>query len=230
MLAAPEWLTLEVKYPDRMTAFYDAFLELDVVAERDGETVLAAGETGVRLRAPGTVPRGGLHTHYALAVPEREYDDWYDRLDERFDLVEHAFGEARSLYFYDPAGNCVELGERPRAGEGGGVGDLFELVLEVERLDGAVGFYERLGFETVDDSRDDGRVRLTTGEFDLELWAPRLGIADARGGVHVDFGVSADDPGAVAREVADDALSVMSVDEGVRIQDPDGHYVTLVSA
>ena len=226
MLDTPEWLTLEVKDADRMTAFYDAFLELDVLEAGNGETVLAAGETDIRLQSPGPVPRGGLHAHYALTVPEREYDDWYDRLDERFDLVEHTFGDARSLYFYDPAGNCVELGERPQ--ETDGVGGLFELVLEVEALDAAVDFYERLGFETVDDSRAAGRVRLTTGAFDLELWSPRLGIADARGGVHVDVGVAADDPGAVAREVADDALAVTAVDEGVRIRDPDGHYVTLV--
>ncbi|MBX0285249.1 VOC family protein [Haloarcula salinisoli] len=227
MRSTPEWFTLEAKDIDRMTVFYDAFLELDVVDEAERETVLAAGDTELRLRAPGSVPRGGLHTHYALTVPEREYDDWYDRLDERFDLVEHSFGDARSLYFYDPEGNCVELGESDVDGDG--VTGLFELVLEVEQLDAAVDFYERLGFEIVDDGREEGRVRLTTGEFDLELWSPRLGIADARGGVHVDFGVGADDPGAVAREVADDALSVTSVEEGVRIRDPDGHYVTLVA-
>ncbi|MFC6757977.1 MULTISPECIES: VOC family protein [Haloarcula] len=228
MLSSPEWLALEVKYPDRLTAFYDAFLELDVLEERDGETVLAAGETELRLRAPGDVPRGGLHTHYALTVPDSEYDDWHDQLGERFDLVEHTFGDARSLYFYDPEGNCVELGERPLKAQSSGVTGLFELVLEVEQLDGAVEFYERLGFETVDDGREEGRVRLTTGKFDLELWSPRLGIADARGGVHVDFGVVTDDPSSVAREVADDALSVTSVKDGVRIRDPDGHYVTLV--
>jgi len=228
MLSRPDWLTLEVKDADRMTLFYDAFLERDGIEERDGESVLSAGDTDLRLRAPGPVPRGGLHTHYALTIPEREYDDWYDRLDDRFDLIEETFGEARSLYFYDPVGNCVELGERPV--EGSGVTGLFELVLEVEQLDAAVDFYDRLGFETVDDGREEGRVRLTTGEFDLELWSPRLGIADARGGVHVDFGVVADDPEDIAATVADDALSVTSVEEGVRIRDPDGHYVTLVTA
>jgi catechol 2,3-dioxygenase-like lactoylglutathione lyase family enzyme len=226
MLTTPEWLTLEVKDVDRMTVFYDAFLELDVVEEGEREAVLSAGGTELRLRAPGPVPRGGLHTHYALTVPETEYDSWYDRLDERFDLVEETFGDARSLYFYDPEGNCVELGER--AIDDDGISGLFELVLEVEELDAALDFYRRLGFELVDDGRETGRVRLTTGEFDLELWSPRLGIADARGGVHVDFGVAADDPRSIARDVADDALAVTSVDDGVRIRDPDGHYLTLV--
>jgi len=229
MLATPEWFTLEVKDTDRMASFYDAFLELDVVATDDEETVLAAGDTELRLRTPGDIPRGGLHTHYALTVPEAEYDDWYDRLEDRFDLVEHTFGDARSLYFYDPEGNCVELGERSQEDDRSGVVGLFELVLEVEDLNAAVSFYERLGFDIVDDGREDGRVRLTTGEFDLELWSPRLGLADARGGVHVDFGVTADDPGGIAREVADDALAVTSIEGGVRIRDPDGHYLTLVA-
>ncbi|MDS0222506.1 VOC family protein [Haloarcula sp. S1AR25-5A] len=228
MLSSPAWVTLEVKYPDRATAFYEAFLELDVVSETPEEAVLAAGDTELRLRAPGTVPRGGLHTHYALTIPDREYDDWYDRLDERFDLVEHTFGDARSLYFYDTEGNCVELGER--AVDGDGVTGLFELVLEVEDLSAATEFYTALGFELVDDGRDEGRVRLSTGDLDLELWSPRLGIADARGGVHVDFGVVAADPEAAADAVAGEALSVTSVEEGVRIRDPDGHYLTLVSA
>ncbi|WP_324758286.1 VOC family protein [Haloarcula montana] len=226
MLSTPAWLTLEAKDPDRLTAFYEAFLELDVVSESEQEAVLSAGETALRLRAPGEVPRGGLHTHYALMVAEGEYDDWYEALEQRFDLVEHTFGDQRSLYFYDPEGNCVELGERPDAP--GGVSDLFELVLEVEELAGAVEFYADLGFEVVDDGRAEGRVRLSTGAFDLELWEPRLGIADARGGVHVDFGVVAEAPDSVAREVADRARSVTEVDEGVRIRDPDGHYLTLV--
>ncbi|WP_135303119.1 VOC family protein [Haloarcula amylovorans] len=227
MLSHPEWLTLEVKDTDRMTAFYDAFLELDIVEETEQEAVLSVGDTELRLRAPGPVPRGGLHTHYALTVPESEYDHWWDQLDDRFDLVEETFGDARSLYFYDPEGNCVELGER--AAGGSGVTGLFELVLEVEQLDAAVEFYRTLGFEMVDDGREEGRVRLTTGDLDLELWSPRLGIADARGGVHVDFGVVADDPKSIARNVADEALAVTSVEEGVRIRDPDGHYLTLVA-
>jgi len=226
MLTTTEWLTLEAKHVDRVTAFYEDVFDLPVRRESDRETVLGAGTTELRLRTPGPVPRGGLHTHYALTVPEREYDGWHDRLGARFDLVEHTFGDARSLYCYDPEGNCVELGERPLGDDASGVGELFELVLEVAELDGAVDFYERLGFEIVDTGRE--RVRLTTGAFDLELWAPRLGIADARGGVHVDFGVAARDPRRVAREVADDALAVTAVETGVRIRDPDGHYVTLV--
>ncbi len=226
MLGDLQLLALEVKYLDRVQAFYEAFLDLEVSHETDGEVALAAGDADLVLRSPGAVPRGGLHTHYAAAIPGGAYDAWYDRLDEQFDLVEHRFGDARSLYFYDPAGNCVELGERDVGGPG--LDGIFEVVLEVERLDAATAFYEALGFD-ITDRGEDRRVRLTTGPFDLELWEPRLGIADARGGVHVDFAVTADDPVSTVDPVRDDARAVEAVDGGYRVRDPDGHSLTLLS-
>ena len=227
MLSGPQWLALEVKYLDRARSFYEAFLDLDVRRESDSEAALAVGGTDLILRTPDTVPRGGLHTHYAMSVPAAEYDDWYDRLEERFDLVEHRFGTARSLYFYDTEGNCVELGERADA-DASGVSGLFEVVLEVEELSPAVEFYGALGFEVVDRGDDRKRVRLSCNAFDIELWAPHLGLADARGGVHVDLGIGADDPAGIAEAVAGDAPAVTDVDGGVRVRDPDGHYISLV--
>jgi len=228
MLSVPCHLALEAKSLDRVRPFYESVLVLPVRAERDGEVVFAIGDADLHLRAPGDVPRGGLHTHYALSVSRERYGDWYDRLDDRFDLVEHRFGDARSLYCYDPAGNCVELGETVETGDG--IRGLFEVVLEVEVLDSAVAFYRRLGFEVVDRGEGRRRVRLTTGEVDLELWEPQLGLADARGGIHVDWGIEADDPAAVADAVREDALAVATVEGGVRIRDPDGHYLTLFEA
>jgi catechol-2,3-dioxygenase len=227
MLSGPRWLALEVKYLDRARSFYETFLDLDVHRETGTEAALAVGDTDLILRSPRDVPRGGLHTHYALTVPAGEYDGWYDRLDERFDLVEHQFGSARSLYFYDTEGNCVELGERSDTA-GPGVCGMFEVVLEVEAMGPAVEFYTTMGFEVVDRGTDRERTRLSCGAFDVELWEPHLGLADARGGVHVDLGVGADDPGGLATRLEPDALGIEPVAEGVRVRDPDGHYVTLV--
>jgi catechol 2,3-dioxygenase-like lactoylglutathione lyase family enzyme len=226
MLAGLQWLALEVKYLDRAQAFYEAFLDLDVRCETEREATLAAGDADLHLRAPGDVPRGGLHTHYAFTIPTAEYDDWQDRLDERFDLVEHTFGDARSLYFYDPDGNCVELGESDVSGPG--IDGIFEVVLEVEDLSRARSFYERLGFETVSEGGDRPRVRLSTGPLDIELWEPQLGLADGRGGVHVDFGVAASDPAAAVDAVREDALAVADIERGQRVRDPDGHYLSVV--
>jgi catechol-2,3-dioxygenase len=226
MLTGLRWLALEVKYLDRARSFYETFLDLEAIRETDAEVALAAGETELLLRRPTGVPRGGLHTHFALATPFEAYDGWYERLDESFDLVEHQFGDAKSLYFYDLEGNCVEIGQRPH--EGRGITGLFEVVLEVTDLDRAEPFYRALGLEVTSRGDERRRVRLTAGPFDLELWEPQLGLADGRGGVHVDLGFETDDP-AVARDaVADDALAVESLDDGFRVTDPDGHVLTLL--
>jgi len=225
MLSTPRWLALEVTSLDRARSFYESFLDLSVVREGEREVAFDVGATELRLRAPRDVPRGGLHTHYALTVPAGEYDDWYDRLDERFDLVEHQFGDARSLYFHDPDGHCVELAESDV--DGPGVDGLFEVVLEVEELEPARVFYRRLGFEPVDYGEERRRVRMRGGDVDLELWEPQLGLADGRGGVHVDWGITAEDPAVAADRVTRDAPSIDETESGLRIRDPDGHYLTL---
>jgi catechol 2,3-dioxygenase-like lactoylglutathione lyase family enzyme len=224
MLTGLRWLALEVKYLDRAASFYRQYLGMDEVRSTGDEVAFAAGETDLVLRAPSGVPRGGLHTHYALSTPYEAYDDWWDRLSERFDLVEHQFGDARSLYFYDTEGNCVEIGQR--GGDGDGITGIFEVVLEVEDLPRAESFYTALGMEPVSRGQNRRRVRLSAGPFDFELWEPHLGLADARGGVHVDLGLATDDPQAAADAVAGDALAVQSLDDGVRVRDPDGHYLT----
>jgi len=223
MLSELRWLALEAKYLDRAREFYETHLDLAVVRERDREVVLDAGDAELVLREPGGVPRGGVHTHYALATPPDRYDAWYDRLAESFDLTEFDFGTTRSLYFYDPDGNCVEIG-----GCGAGeapISDVFEIALEVEALARAESFYRALGFEVTDRGGERRRVRLG-GPVALELWEPQLGIADARGGVHVDVGFGTDDPAAAADAVADRACDVEKDGERVRVRDPDGHYLT----
>lgn len=224
MLDALRWLTLEAKYLAPARAFYAETLGLPVVESAENSVVLGAGDHELRLRRPSGVPRGGLHTHFAFATPDDRYEEWWARLSADNDLDEHTFGSARSLYLYDPDGNCVEIGQR-----GGGDADvtgIFELVLEVEDLPAAESFYADLGFETVDRGEQRKRVRMT-GPVDLELWEPHLGLADARGGVHVDVGFAAGDPGAVVEAVADRIADRESVDDGVRVRDPEGHWLTV---
>ena len=224
MVRRLSWLALEVKYLDRARSFYEGTLELTVREEREGELAFAAGETDLVLRRPESLPRGGLHTHFAFSIPEAEYDDWWDRLGAEYDLEEARFGPARSLYLYDPDGNCVELGQQNV--DGPGIDGIFEVVLEVESLDRARSFYEDLGFETVDVGDDRKRIRLQ-GPMALELWEPHLGIADARGGVHVDLGFETDDPGRVLDAIRDRVRSIdRETDEEVVVRDPDGHFLT----
>ncbi|WP_435154055.1 VOC family protein [Haladaptatus sp. DFWS20] len=226
MLSGLRWLALEVKYLDRAREFYETYLDLSVREANEQEVVFDAGGHALVLRRPHGVPRGGIHTHYAFSTSKAQYSDWRDRLSPEFDLVEHDFGSARSLYFYDPDGNCVEIGGTDV--EGDGITGIFEIVLEVEALEQAERFYTDLGFETYNRGVDRKRVRMS-GPFDLELWEPHLGIADARGGVHVDIGFTVDDPSAIKRTVEDWSCAIESSASGVRIRDPDGHYLTFVS-
>ncbi|WP_115863980.1 VOC family protein [Halorussus litoreus] len=240
MLTGLDRLALEAKYLDRAREFYATHLDLPVTRERDGEVVFDAGGTDFVLREPGPVPRGGVHTHFAFATPPDCYDDWYDRLSAEFDLAEFDFGGSKSLYFYDPDGNCVEIGgcgeheersdlrkasreEEPASDAL--ITDIFEVVLEVEDLARAESFYRSLGFEPVDRGDQRRRVRLG-GPVALELWEPQLGIADARGGLHVDLGFATEDPADAADAVREDACEVSQVEAGVRVRDPDGHYLT----
>ncbi|WP_256297507.1 VOC family protein [Haloarchaeobius salinus] len=226
MLDALSRLGLEVKYLDPATAFYGDTLDMTELRRGDDGVVYAAGDTDLVLRRPSTVPRGGVHTHFAFSVPAGEYDDWWDHLEPGFDLDEHVFGDARSLYCYDPDGNCVELGQTNV--DGPGIDGIFEVVLEVEDLGRAESFYTDLGFEPVDRGEDRVRTRLQ-GPMALELWEPHLGLADARGGLHVDLGFEGD-PAAAREAIGDAACAVEPVDDGVRIRDPDGHYLTVTDA
>lgn len=223
MLDTLEWLALEVKHLDRARAFYAEHLDLSVGRETDREVAFEAGETTLVVRRPTGVPRGGLHVHYAFSTPAAAYDGWYDRLSESFDLEEHVFGSAKSLYFDDPDDHCVEIGQSNDEGEG--ITGIFEVVLEVTDLGRAESFYADLGFEVVDRGSERRRIRLS-GPMDLELWEPQLGLADARGGVHVDLGFGVEEPRAVADRVADRACAVEEDGDGVRVLDPDGHYLT----
>ncbi|SER81879.1 VOC family protein [Natrinema salaciae] len=228
MVTGLAWLALEAKYLEPAREFYEERLGLTVRERRADELVFAAGETDLLLRRPAGFPRGGLHTHYAFSIPEGEYDDWWDRLGDEYDLEEAQFGPARSLYLYDPDGNCVELGQQDVAGPG--IDGIFEVVLEVEDLDRAREFYEDLGFATVDEGDDRTRVRLQ-GPMALELWEPHLGIADARGGVHVDLGFETDDPNAALEAVRDRVRAVDRESDGeVVVRDPDGHVLTFTSS
>ena len=225
MLSGLAWLALEVKYLDDARRFYEESLSMSVREESDTEVRYAAGETDLVIRRPTEIPRGGLHTHYAFSIPHDEYDEWWDRLSSEYDLLEARFGESRSLYCYDPDGNCVELGQQDV--DGPGIDGIFEVVLEVASLDSAVSFYQELGFEPYDVGSDRRRVRLQ-GPFALELWEPHLGIADARGGVHVDLGFTSASPDDAISRIGDRCLSVDR--EAGTVIDPDGHHLTFRSA
>lgn len=223
MLEELGWLGLEAKYLDRAESFYRDRLDLDIADATDWEVRFDAGPTELRVRRPCSVPRGGVHTHFAFSIPAEEYETWVDRLSADHELYEHDFGGARSLYLYDPDGNCVELGQQPVAGPG--IDGIFEVVLEVTDLERAVACYRELGFDVVDEGKNRRRVRLD-GPMALELWEPHLGIADARGGLHVDLGFETAEPDEAARAIEEWTRRREPLEDGVRVVDADGHVLT----
>lgn len=224
MRSSLAWLGLEVRDLAVARTFYEDRLSLSVIETADQRATFAAGDARLHLRRPTTVPRGGVHTHFAFSIPATEYDVWWERLSRIADLEEHRFGEMRSLYLDDPDGHCVELGQRDV--EGPGIDGIFEVVLEVRDLETAEAFYADLGFETVDRGESRRRVRMD-GPVDLELWEPQLGLAGARGGLHVDLGFTVADPSAVVDAVGDRARDVVERSDGsVVIRDRDDHHLT----
>jgi catechol 2,3-dioxygenase-like lactoylglutathione lyase family enzyme len=224
MLSTLSALALEVHHLDRAADWYETHLGLDGERGEDAARY-PVGDTDLVLREPSTVPRGGVHVHYALATTDSEYAEWRERLGGEFDLTEFDFGGARSLYVDDPDDHCVEIGTAGPDGDDLLTG-VFEVALEVEDLARAESFYRELGFGVVD--RGDGRERVRlAGPVALELWEPQLGIADARGGVHADLRFGAADPEAAVDAVRERACSATRLDTGAwRVRDPDGHYLT----
>ncbi|MDZ7688790.1 MAG: VOC family protein [Halobacteriales archaeon] len=216
------WLSLEVKYLERARRFYADTLGLEVVRESETDCVLSAGMTEVVLRVPSTVPRGGTHVHYAFSTPRDEYEAWKERVNV---IEERDFGSYSSLYFYDHDNHCVEIGESDASGDG--IVGVFEVVFEVEDLGRATEFYTSLGATVTSRGDDRERVRLDAGGFDIELWEPQLGIADGQGGVHMDVGFEVDDVAEAVGAVEKDALASETTRNGIRLRDPDGHYVTV---
>lgn len=224
-------LGLETADLGRAVRFYTERLRL--VPDRYGprEAAFDVGGTSVVLRRPTETPRGGVHVHYALTAPAREYPRWRARFP---DAPEVSFGDARSLYPFDPDGHCPEVacfGDRRT-----GLTGVFEVVLEVTDLDASESAYRALGFEPVDRGEERRRVRLrgpdsAARSFDLELWEPQLGLADARGGVHVDLAVRVAEPAAAARRAFGDhdRAQITVRDDRVIVRDPDDHRIELVA-
>ena len=111
-----------------------------------------------------------------------------------------------------------------------------ELVLEVLDLDQALAFYrDVLGFPVVGGRED--RAWLMVGERTrIGLWAPQVGLARGRGGVHVHYAIhiaEEDFDGSVARLAARGyPPEVIDLDDDGRgraayVEDPDGNVVEL---
>lgn len=117
-------LVLETDEVDRLRNFYER-LGLRVLAEEGDRVWLRIGGCcRLGIWSPGEKEysdRGGRHVHFALSVGADGLDALSAQLREQAvkveGPVEHEGGD-RSAYFFDPAGNRVELWDFFRDGEG----------------------------------------------------------------------------------------------------------------
>ncbi|HWT89585.1 MAG TPA: VOC family protein [Solirubrobacterales bacterium] len=118
-------LVLETDDVQSLQGFYRRQLGLDLLLEEEGRVWLAAGEhCRLGIWPPGEKEfsdRGGRHVHFALSVGSDGLDSLSRGLrEDGIEVqgpVEHDGGD-RSSYFFDPAGNRVELWDFFRDGDG----------------------------------------------------------------------------------------------------------------
>ncbi|WP_277553367.1 VOC family protein [Halobaculum limi] len=224
-------LALEVTDLGRAAAWYADTFGLVPTRRTDTECTFDVGGTELILRRPTSVPRGGLHTHFAFETTDHEYPAWRARFP---DAPEIDFGSFRSLYLEDDDGHAPEIGGT--ATDGQGLVGIFEVVFEVANVDLASDCWSAMGFSAVDRGDERRRIRMrgpvgADRQFDVELWEPQLGLADARGGVHVDVAFRVQEPAAVADHAFGDMPSVTPremPDGSVEVYDPDGHHLVLL--
>ena len=111
-------LVLEVLDVEAAERFYGDVLGLPVVErwpERGAVWVMAGERTRIGLWPPQVgiaQGRGGVHVHYAMHVPEADYDGAVARLREHgYEPHEEQLGTyewSRAAYVTDPHGNVVE--------------------------------------------------------------------------------------------------------------------------
>jgi catechol 2,3-dioxygenase-like lactoylglutathione lyase family enzyme len=111
-------LVLEVVDLEAAEAFYAGALGLPVVERwpnRDAIWVMAGDRTRIGLWRPQVGlerGRGGIHVHFAMHIPDEEYDAAVARLRAQgLEVAEHEFPpeHGRAAYVDDPDGNVVEI-------------------------------------------------------------------------------------------------------------------------
>src|SRR4030095_14418576 len=109
-------LTLQTAYLKTLQEFYSSILQLPVQSAGEKELNIKIGDTGLIFTEAKT---GEPFYHYAINIPANKIEEAKDWLsakvkllwmeDYKNDIADFVNWHAKSVYFYDPAGNIVEL-------------------------------------------------------------------------------------------------------------------------
>jgi catechol-2,3-dioxygenase len=118
-------LVLETDDVERLQGFYEGLGLRRLLAEDEDRVWLRLGKRcRLGIWSPGEKEysdRGGRHVHFAFSVGADELDAFSARLREQGveveGPIEHEGGD-RSAYFFDPAGNRVEVWDFFEDGDG----------------------------------------------------------------------------------------------------------------
>jgi len=111
-----EKLILQTSYLATLKEFYSSILELPVHVISDQEIQIQIGTTDLIFTETKT---GEPFYHFAINIPSNKIDEAKSWLDSRVkllwmedyksDIADFVNWHAKSVYFYDPAGNILEL-------------------------------------------------------------------------------------------------------------------------
>ena len=109
-------LILETSKPDKLKHFYESVLGLPTEAQANGEIRIKTGGTELVFKqAKAADP----FYHFAINIPANKIEEARNWLKSRVDLIwieqyksditDFVGWHAKSIYFYDPSGNILEL-------------------------------------------------------------------------------------------------------------------------
>jgi len=229
MLTGLDWLALEAKYLEVAGTFYEETFGINVSRARGGRTRLRGGRH--RSRAP---PTGGAPARAGSTRTLRSRSPRPSTTTGGTASTTTTTSRRRALAPPDrstctipmaTASNSVNRTSRGRESTASSRSSSRSRISSARRPSTRISDSKRSTRATTESASD------STGRWPSSSGNPHLGIADARGGVHVDLGFETDEPAAALEAVRNRIGSLeRESNENVVVRDPDGHFLTFTVA
>jgi len=228
MLTGLDWLALEAKYLEVAGTFYEETFGLTCRERGADELVFAAGDTDLVLRRPAALPRAGSTRTLRSRSPRPSTTTGGTASTTTTTSRRRALAPPDRSTCTIPmatASNSVNRTSRGRESTASSRSSSRSRISSARRPSTRISDSKRSTRATTESASD------STGRWPSSSGEPHLGIADARGGVHVDLGFETDEPAAALEAVRNRIGSLeRESNENVVVRDPDGHFLTFTVA